>query len=175
MQNELKDLLEQASASELIEAQTLISTLLRGHSVTKSEKVQPVVRRKTSNTSSHEVLHISEEFVAKALVSIFHKVFGWSDISHKALRSHQQFENTYRGVTNCFLNLKLDHALFYPVLLETCEIIKRKQDGSPTDLSSYKVLGKIANIQEVLYRAHPAAQYIKGYFSCLQKAEGVDN
>jgi len=175
MQQELKSLLEQATPSDLIEAQKLISTLLRGHSGANPKKVRALVKRTTPSNKTPTALHASETFVAKALVKIFYEVFGWSDLRHETLISHSQFSGVYLSIANCFAKLELQNDLFYPVLLEACQIIKRKQEASPTDLTSYKVLSKLSNIQEVLYRAHPAAQYIKGYFACLRKKEGVDN
>lgn len=170
MDLKLKALLEQTSPSELVEVQKFVSTLLRGGSGANPNKVKPLKR--TGNTASAKPLrtiHFTEEFFSKALAKIFFEVFHWQ-IGAAQVSTHRAFKDAHASCHATFGRLQLPNTLFYPVLKEACEIIKRKQEQSPNDLSSYTVFDKLNRIDELLFRAHPAAKFVKNYFQCL--AEG---
>jgi len=174
MQQELKVLLEQASASDLVEAQKMISTLLRGHSGVNHQKVKLQLKRTNTSSKPPQALHLTAEFTSKALAKIFYEVFGWQ-VNAQQIRSHPKFDDALASLQMTVEKLELQNDLYFPILLELGRIIKRRQEGSPTDLSSYKVLDKLIHADELLTRSHPASAYIKGYFSCLRREEGVDN
>ena len=174
MQPVLKSLLQQASPAELVEVQQLVSTLLRGHSGANPNKVKLRVRRTAQSQSTPQSLYITEEFLSKALARIFYEVFNWQ-VPADTIRLHSKFAEVAFGVKAAFDKLSIPSDVNYLVLEEACRIILRKQEASPTDLSSYKVLDKLTGIGELLTRAHPACTAIPGYFNCLKKPIVVDN